>query len=144
MEYGENDDAPDGVTKWPFYLSALFILALVLGSPIFTCRKTIRSISGRSPPASRLPSHPFSFSSLMLDRFLYLVSIPPTGRTRSFTARLTSISKNARRLKLGRRVDKVLRGRQDLSEPSPRERTRIPASTSWPTIWRNHMNSSKN
>ena len=30
MEYGENDDAPDGVTKWPFYFSALFILALVL------------------------------------------------------------------------------------------------------------------
>ena len=31
MEYGENDDTPDGVTKWPFYFSALFILALVLG-----------------------------------------------------------------------------------------------------------------
>ena len=31
MDYDENDDAGEGVIKWPFYLAALFIISLVIG-----------------------------------------------------------------------------------------------------------------
>jgi hypothetical protein len=31
MDYDENDDAGEGVIKWPFYLAAVFIISLVIG-----------------------------------------------------------------------------------------------------------------
>jgi hypothetical protein len=31
MDYDENDDAGEGVIKWPFYLAAIFIISLVIG-----------------------------------------------------------------------------------------------------------------
>ncbi|MGY8714016.1 MAG: hypothetical protein ACKVJ1_09040, partial [Verrucomicrobiia bacterium] len=31
MDYTDNEDDQEGVTKWPFYLAALFIITLVLG-----------------------------------------------------------------------------------------------------------------
>ena len=31
MDYDENDDANEGVSKWPFYLAAIFIISLVIG-----------------------------------------------------------------------------------------------------------------
>jgi hypothetical protein len=31
MDYNENEDEQNGVTKWPFYVAALFIISLVLG-----------------------------------------------------------------------------------------------------------------
>ena len=31
MDYTENEDEQNGVTKWPFYVAALFIISLVLG-----------------------------------------------------------------------------------------------------------------
>jgi hypothetical protein len=31
MDYDENDDADEGVSKWPFYLAAVFIISLVIG-----------------------------------------------------------------------------------------------------------------
>ncbi|MFL2927001.1 MAG: hypothetical protein ACJZ72_00225 [Opitutales bacterium] len=31
MDYDENDDADEGVSKWPFYLAAIFIISLVIG-----------------------------------------------------------------------------------------------------------------
>ena len=31
MDYTDNEDDQEGVTKWPFYLAALFIVTLVLG-----------------------------------------------------------------------------------------------------------------
>ncbi len=78
MEYGENDDAPDGVTKWPFYFSALFILALVLGFAYlhyeehkgFDQWQLVTCIL-----ASALASV-LVFIPHLLDRFLYLVFDP--------------------------------------------------------------------
>lgn len=78
MEYGENDDAPDGVTKWPFYLSALFILALVLGFAYLHLQENntldqwqITTCVLASALASILVFIPH-----LLDRFLYLVFDP--------------------------------------------------------------------
>ena len=78
MEYGENDDAPDGVTKWPFYLSALFILALVLGFAYLHLQENntldqwqITTCILASALASILVFIPH-----LLDRFLYLVFDP--------------------------------------------------------------------
>ena len=31
MDYTENEDEQNGVTKWPFYMAALFIISLVIG-----------------------------------------------------------------------------------------------------------------
>ena len=31
MDYDENDDTDEGVSKWPFYLAAIFIISLVIG-----------------------------------------------------------------------------------------------------------------
>ena len=31
MDYDENDDAGEGVIKWPFYMAAIFIISLVIG-----------------------------------------------------------------------------------------------------------------
>ena len=78
MEYGENDDAPDGVTKWPFYLSALFIISLVLGFAYLHLEENntldqwqITTCVLASALASILVFIPH-----LLDRFLYLVFDP--------------------------------------------------------------------
>jgi hypothetical protein len=78
MDYGDNDDAPDGVTKWPFYLSALFILALVLGFAYLHLQENntldqwqITTCVLASALASILVFIPH-----LLDRFLYLVFDP--------------------------------------------------------------------
>ena len=78
MEYGENDDAPDGVTKWPFYLSALFILALVLGFAYLHLQENNTLDQWQLTTcilASALASI-LVFIPHLLDRFLYLVFDP--------------------------------------------------------------------
>tara|TARA_B100001057_G_scaffold151404_1_gene151369 strand:- start:2311 stop:3744 length:1434 start_codon:yes stop_codon:yes gene_type:complete len=78
MEYGENDDAPDGVTKWPFYLSALFILALVLGFAYLHLQENNTLDQWQLTTcilASGLASI-LVFIPHLLDRFLYLVFDP--------------------------------------------------------------------
>jgi hypothetical protein len=78
MEYGENDDAPDGVTKWPFYLSAFFILALVLGFAYLHLQENNTLDQWQLTTcilASALASI-LVFIPHLLDRFLYLVFDP--------------------------------------------------------------------
>jgi hypothetical protein len=78
MEYGENDDAPDGVTKWPFYFSALFILALVLGFAYLHYEEH-KSLDQWQLVTCILASALASvlvFIPHLLDRFLYLVFDP--------------------------------------------------------------------
>ena len=78
MEYGENDDTPDGVTKWPFYLSALFILALVLGFAYLHLQENNTLDQWQLTTcilASGLASI-LVFIPHLLDRFLYLVFDP--------------------------------------------------------------------
>jgi hypothetical protein len=78
MEYGENDDAPDGVTKWPFYFSALFILALVLGFAYLHFEEHNGLDQWQLVTcilASALASI-LVFIPHLLDRFLYLVFDP--------------------------------------------------------------------
>jgi hypothetical protein len=78
MEYGENDDTPDGVTKWPFYLSALFILALVLGFAYLHLQENNTLDQWQLTTcilASALASI-LVFIPHLLDRFLYLVFDP--------------------------------------------------------------------
>ena len=78
MEYGENDEAQDGVAKWPFYLSAFFIVGLVLGFAYLHLEKDgvldqwqITTCILASALASILVFIPH-----LLDRFLYLVFDP--------------------------------------------------------------------
>ena len=75
MEYGENDDAPDGVTKWPFYFSALFILALVLGFAYlhFQENKTLDQWQLVTCILASALASVLVFIPHLLDRFLYLV-----------------------------------------------------------------------
>ena len=40
MDYDENDDADEGVSKWPFYLAAIFIISLVIGFAYLHLRAT--------------------------------------------------------------------------------------------------------
>ena len=78
MEYGEQDDAQDGVVKWPFYFSALFIFLLVLGFSYLHLQETgilgqwqiVTCILGTAL-ASILVFLPHLF-----DRFFYLVFDP--------------------------------------------------------------------
>ena len=77
-EYGENDDAPDGVTKWPFYFSAFFILALVLGFAYLHLEENQTLDQWQLTTcilASALASI-LVFIPHLLDRFLYLVFDP--------------------------------------------------------------------
>ena len=78
MEYGENDDAPDGVTKWPFYFSALFILALVLGFAYlhFQENKTLDQWQLVTCILASALASVLVFIPHLLDRFLYLVFDP--------------------------------------------------------------------
>ncbi len=78
MEYGEQDDAQDGVVKWPFYFSALFIFLLVLGFSYLHLQETgilgqwqiVTCVLGTAL-ASILVFLPHLF-----DRFFYLVFDP--------------------------------------------------------------------
>jgi hypothetical protein len=78
MEYGENDDAPDGVTKWPFYFSALFILALVLGFAYlhFQEHNTLDQWQLVTCILASALASVLVFIPHLLDRFLYLVFDP--------------------------------------------------------------------
>jgi hypothetical protein len=78
MEYGENDDAPDGVTKWPFYFSALFILALVLGFAYlhFAKHNTLDQWQLVTCILASALASVLVFIPHLLDRFLYLVFDP--------------------------------------------------------------------
>lgn len=78
MEYGENDDTPDGVTKWPFYLSALFILALVLGFAYlhFEQNNTLDQWQLTTCILASALASILVFIPHLLDRFLYLVFDP--------------------------------------------------------------------
>ena len=78
MEYGENDDAPDGVTKWPFYFSALFILALVLGFAYlhFRDHNTLDQWQLVTCILASALASVLVFIPHLLDRFLYLVFDP--------------------------------------------------------------------
>jgi len=78
MEYGENDDAPDGVTKWPFYFSALFILVLVLGFAYlhFQENKTLDQWQLVTCILASALASVLVFIPHLLDRFLYLVFDP--------------------------------------------------------------------
>ena len=78
MEYGENDENSDGVTKWPFYFSAIFILALVLGFAYLHFQKH-NSLDQWQLVTCILASALASvlvFIPHLLDRFLYLVFDP--------------------------------------------------------------------
>ena len=78
MEYGENDDAPDGVTKWPFYFSALFILVLVLTFAYlhFQENKTLDQWQLVTCILASALASVLVFIPHLLDRFLYLVFDP--------------------------------------------------------------------
>lgn len=78
MEYGENDDAQDGVTKWPFYFSALFILALVLTFAYlhFQENKTLDQWQLVTCILASALASVLVFIPHLLDRFLYLVFDP--------------------------------------------------------------------
>jgi len=78
MDIGDRDDGRDGLVKWPFYLSALFIFVLILGFAYLHFEKTgtldqwqiVTCILG-SGLASILVFLPY-----LIDRFLFLVFDP--------------------------------------------------------------------
>ena len=76
MEYGENDDAPDGVTKWPFYLSALFYTRvgswIRLPSP--AGKQYARSVADHHLRARLRPRIHSRLHPSFVDRFLTLFS----------------------------------------------------------------------
>ena len=75
MDIGDRDDGRDGLVKWPFYFSALFIFVLILGFAYLHFEKTgtldqwqiVTCILG-SGLASILVFLPY-----LIDRFLFLV-----------------------------------------------------------------------
>ena len=78
MDIGDRDDGRDGLVKWPFYLSALFIFVLIIGFAYLHFEKTgtldqwqiVTCILG-SGLASILVFLPY-----LIDRFLFLVFDP--------------------------------------------------------------------